>query len=418
MPRTNNIDIFKMPELTLASPQFTVNPYVPIQFDKPQSTVDDAIQSLKDINALDKEAREKDNAVQAAFADQRKLIHGDAKTLKMFDDQVAKYNQQIKDAVNANSGSYFRALNAATNAAKQAIEDKMFPQMVKIGTQVNEWKNKLKNNKNIPALRAERYSTIVDTDENFDNNFVRDNNGNIIGGNDWVSPINVVEDKTDIEMEAELKAFVAPSSSGYENSSDSYNTGANLKNKGNLGDNVNLTGADVLYRISHQGGKTTESITDKQWDDAVDAYFKLYNNEKIITERIKDDEYEYQKLKQKINNNIKSGTLTSQVDRERYEQLEKELYPDGKGATVTAKNRMKQYLKNFAHVGSFVRTKTVNNNSSQLIGNPTKDKESSYLTKSEIEALYGTISVRGAGIGVTTSGKVVREHNGKFEILQ
>lgn len=367
MPRTNNIDIFKMPELTLASPQFTVNPYVPIQFDKPQSTVDSAIQSLKDINALDKENSDKFTELQMQFDnDKFNNIFDNEESRKAFDEQTKKYITEVENVannsytgVNSKTVNMFRTGKAITQLAKNYTGDKVINGLKKQKLEADEtlkFIDSMFGNGKIDGLRRDRLKHELKT--RYNPNIIRDKvTGEAIGVGEWKPNIDLIEKLDTAKFAATIQALTAPkdNTSGGTGNTLSFVSG-NLKDQkeGRLG------GADTYLKSETKGGHThIKELSTKMLDKTYNA---LKDNGLIrqLDAELDDMLYQIQDYTERINNEGLSEAEKSSYNS-RIEELNNFLYDGGPGGGHPNREKLEKKLIQLIHQGAYKNIDSISN---------------------------------------------------------
>ena len=309
-------------EIGLISPQVQMATFTPLEF-KPQFIDPEHFKSVIDkMDAADAEAQKEKTAIDIAYAEQRKKIHQDDKTRAEFDKIVEGYNQKVKDAVEASGGSYHRLGNlmktlASDNAGNQAIAA-----MTQQQEEYDKWKEALRQRKESGKISDVRYRRLIaeqerDWNSNAEKLYHRDDNGNIVGTDTWVSSANV----TDNLNAATLSAIITQLTAYQENTKGS--SGRNpvmVDNNFKIKDKpYDINDKDGILATS-SGGRTIkiQKLTKKQLDDTFNKYIAA--NPLILTQfadEMDDLIFEYNEWEEKLNNPLLSDSdrfkLNSQI---------------------------------------------------------------------------------------------------------
>lgn len=309
-------------EIGLTSPQVQMATFTPLEF-KPQFIDPEHFKSVIDkMDAADAEAQKEKTAIDIAYAEQRKKIHQDDKTRAEFDKIVEGYNQKVKDAVEASGGSYHRLGNlmktlASDNAGNQAIAA-----MTQQQEEYDKWKEALRQRKESGKISDVRYRRLIaeqerDWNSNAEKLYHRDDDGNIVGTDTWVSSANV----TDNLNAATLSAIITQLTAYQENTKGS--SGRNpvmVDNNFKIKDKpYDINDKDGILATS-SGGRTIkiQKLTKKQLDDTFNKYIAA--NPLILTQfadEMDDLIFEYNEWEEKLNNPLLSDSdrfkLNSQI---------------------------------------------------------------------------------------------------------
>lgn len=293
-------------EIGLTTPQVQMATFTPLEF-KPQFIDPEHFKSVIDkMDAADAEAQKEKTAIDMAYADQRKKIHKDPKTLAEFDKIVEGYNQKVKDAVNASNGSYHRLGSMMKTLAADSQNNKAIAAMTQQQEGYDEWKKELLARKSKGEINDTRYRRLIsEVEKNWsnisENLFERDENGEITSTKDWQSPMSVTNNLNAATLSAiitQLTAYQAysrtKSGSGPVMLRDDL-TVIPQKDRNLQTGNLGASSSSHTY--------TFQKLTKKQLDDTFNKYIAANPNVlNQFAEEMDDLIFELHEWEDKLNN--------------------------------------------------------------------------------------------------------------------
>lgn len=346
-------------EIGLTTPQVQMATFTPLEFKWQGVDPEFLSKHLQYADAKDAEARKEKTAIDAAYAEQRKQVHNDEESLKMFDAQVEDYNKKVKEAVDANMGTYHRLGNVMEGLKSEALHSKLIPALTDSNTRYQKWVDTdINARQDIDDLSKEYYRDKAE--KNYSNNFVKDKDGNVIGS-DWKPNVQVYADLHTEDIAKIALAFAAyQEKAGGGNSADVYTIGADGKatkigidKKGNLKGYENLAGASSGSYITKAGNSAWNwtKLTHKQLCDTLDDYLA---SSPQLREQIRDD---FSKQLYKKNKAVEALKNRESLDADTIDKYESQIkdfdkyYKGGQGGGYVSyldvyANRIKDFLVN------------------------------------------------------------------------
>ena len=201
-------------QFSLARPQLEYSQYTPVEFKPVYTDPEFLSKHLDKMDTADAEAQKEKTAIDMAYADQRKKIHKDPKTLAEFDKIVDGYNQKVKDAVDASNGSYHRLGAMMKTLAADSQGNKAIAAMTQQQEGYDEWKKELLARKSKGEINDTRYRRLIsEVEKNWgnisENLFERDENGEITSTKDWQSPMSVTNNLNAATLSAIITQLTA-----------------------------------------------------------------------------------------------------------------------------------------------------------------------------------------------------------------
>lgn len=349
-------------EFSLTNPPVQMAAYTPLEF-KPQGINPEFLANRLDkMDAADAENQKQKTAIDLAYAKQREQVHADPESLRLFDEQVNAYNEKVKQAVDASSGSYHRLGAMMQNLAADSQSNKLLNALTKANTEYQNWvKTDIDSRNDIDDLSKEYYRDLAE--RTYTNSFVNDKDGNVIGS-DWKPNVQVYSDLQSEDLAKIALAFTAyQQKAGGGNNSDIYALDQTGKaTKIGFDKNKKLQGYDALVGAKSGAtiGANTSSkwdwtrLTSKQLDETLDAYIRSNSQ---LRERIRDDFNKQKYKRDKAYKALQDPSNLSQDTIAQYQEVLKEFdtyYQPGAagGSTSYIKvyaDKIKDILKNSAY---------------------------------------------------------------------
>lgn len=338
-------------EIGLTTPQVQMATFTPLEF-KPQFIDPEHFKSVVDkMDAADAENLVKETAIKDAFRKRRANVHNDAKTLAMFDEQVKNYEQQIKDAVNNNGGSYHRLGRLMSNMASEAVNDTLFTALESAETQRKEWvKNNVDNNNGLSPASKRFYRWKVE--QNFDNGLIYDKNdpNKVIGNKEWDSNVNVYDDLNPTQIAAVIGKITAFKRKASKDTTGAYGVwDKDAKGKIVPGSNAKENQDNITFSVT--SGFEREWLSEAQLNKTFDD---LYNIDPTLPHQFEAEYekkiFEYNEFKETLNDPTKSEEL-KQIARDNVAKFEVEFGTPGnrKDYKHFFASKLKEYIDNQAY---------------------------------------------------------------------
>ena len=293
-------------QFSLARPQLEYSQYTPVEFKPVYTDPEFLSKHLDKMDTADAEAQKEKTAIDMAYADQRKKIHKDPKTLAEFDKIVDGYNQKVKDAVDASNGSYHRLGAMMKTLAADSQGNKAIAAMTQQQEGYDEWKKELLARKSKGEINDTRYRRLIsEVEKNWsnisENLFERDENGEITSTKDWQSPMSVTNNLNAATLSAiitQLTAYQAysrtKSGSGPVMLRDDL-TVIPQKDRNLQTGNLGASSSSHTY--------TFQKLTKKQLDDTFNKYINANPNVlNQFAEEMDDLIFELHEWEDKLNN--------------------------------------------------------------------------------------------------------------------
>lgn len=293
-------------QFSLARPQLEYSQYTPVEFKPVYTDPEFLSKHLDKMDTADAEAQKEKTAIDMAYADQRKKIHKDPKTLAEFDKIVDGYNQKVKDAVDASNGSYHRLGTMMKTLAADSQGNKAIAAMTQQQEGYDEWKKELLARKSKGEINDTRYRRLIsEVEKNWgkisENLFERDENGEITSTKDWQSPMSVTNNLNAATLSAIITQLTA-----YQAYSKTKSGSGPVMLRDDLTiipqkDRNLQTGNLAASSSSHT--YTFQKLTKKQLDDTFNKYINANPNVlNQFAEEMDDLIFELHEWEDKLNN--------------------------------------------------------------------------------------------------------------------
>lgn len=256
---------------------------------------------------------EAQKALDTAIATARQGLHNDKETYEWFDNFVQSHIQKVKDY--AAIGDYDKALKAAKQAAIDITSDKEYTARVQRNLQYSEAEKKVQAMFDKGEINETTYNRWKDENAYYDD-FITDDQGNVIGTNTWNNDWTPVDD-------IDLYKFFEETSKGIEEEVESRGGGAAIPQEDGT---IKQTNSDSQFHRKTPE-RIREAIRKRFGDDGGAAYFAQHYRNQM---------YEYNKLDDTIDD-LKLQLLDENLSDADRRQLQAELDFD---------NNRRKYLEN------------------------------------------------------------------------
>lgn len=328
---TYGIQEYKPQQLSLTYNPVQLSTFTPVFYEpKP---IDDSMlfKAVDKMDAVANQVNEQDKETRKAFAEMRKNIHQDSNTLAEFDNIVADYNNKIKQEVDVNFGDKSKLLNFVSDLSLKPFEDKTIGAMTKANTEFNKWKEWLDNKRKSKEISDTRYKRLIaEANSKFDNNFIYDDNNNIVGADEWQSNVEVYDNLNPATLSAiitQLTAYQQSSTSKETSNPVQINDKMQPYEKGT--ENINQSNVTLGIQSSERGSSIQE-LSVKQLQKTFKDYIAANPTVMVqFGEELADLIYEYDEWQKRLDD-----PKTTEVNKNkiRSQMKERESIIFGKGA--------------------------------------------------------------------------------------
>lgn len=300
---TYGIQEYKPQQLSLTYNPIQLSTFTPVFYEpKP---IDDSMlfKAIDKIDEADEKARLEADKAKTAMAEKRMLIHQDADSLAKFDELTDNYMKALKQNVEANNGSWHRALAASSKLGVDFASDKTINGMIQSNIKLDKRIQELRSRNDLDENSKNMYEEEMHN--KFNNGFIYDNNDKTkIIGTDWRPNVTPV---ADLKQDDILKMAISLSSPKKSTTGGTTNTNSMINNKGekvNLKEVYDKQDQSKLIKIStSEGGEHTIELLD------FDKLKRSLNNYIVAHPEIGDqiyewkrkEEYRYKKLEEQLN---------------------------------------------------------------------------------------------------------------------
>lgn len=384
-------------EIGLTTPQVQMATFTPVELKWQGVDPEFLSKHLQYADAKDAEARKEKTAIDAAYSEQRKQVHNDAESLELFDAQVEDYNKKVKEAVDANMGSYHRLGNVMEGLKSEALNSKLIPALTDSNTRYQKWVDTdINARQDIDDLSKEYYRDKAE--RNYSNNLIKDKNGNIIGS-DWKPNVQIYAD-----LHADELAKIAIAFTAYQERAGG-DTGTHLYNIDESGKPKEITIKNSSQLFETQNPRFLSNKKTTSWDWTKLTKEQLYKTFETylaaspqIREMIREDFAKQEYKRNKALERLQNKESLSEYDIARYEDIVKDFDSNyGVGAGGGGKNFVAHYIekiKPFLANASYYRTKSITgDNLSYSGGRGSAKEEPNITTNLGSTSVFGKASV-------------------------
>ena len=224
-------------------------------------------------NTLDKITQQHEKAIEQQSAISAALA--DIKLNEAEDEWKANYIADIQKQIDNASqfGNYSTALDTAKRLAGEAFSNPALRGRMRYNENREKWIANLENRAargeiDSDTLARAKAQNVYDYQDKYDDN------GRIVGGNDWAATFEPVKDLNLDQVFNEIRALVTPS--GTSKSSSGGTSQVYLDAKGNQTTDASLA-RGVFSTVKGGGGSHSETgVTAQQWADAYDAWMRAH----------------------------------------------------------------------------------------------------------------------------------------------
>lgn len=365
-------------EIGLTTPQVQMATFTPVELKWQGVDPEFLSKHLQYADAKDAEARKEKTAIDAAYSEQRKQVHNDEESLKLFDAQVEDYNKKVKEAVDANMGSYHRLGSTMETLKSEALNSKLIPALTDSNTRYQKWVDvDINARQDIDDLSKEYYRDKAE--RNYSNNLIKDKDGNIIGS-DWKPNVQVYADLHADELAKIAIAFTAyQERAGGDTGTHLYNIDESGKPK-----EITIKNSDKLFEAKNPRFLSNKKTTSWDWTKlSKEQLYKTFETylaaSPQIREMIREDFAKQEYKRNKALERLQNRESLSEYDIARYEDIVKDFDSNyGVGAGGGGKNFVAHYIekiKPFLANASYYRTKSITGDNLSYSGGKGKPEE-------------------------------------------
>ena len=361
-----------IPNVSLAAGGFTPAAFTPFVYAPKEFDVTPLQKSLATLDERKERTDQQRAAIMSAL--------GNLKLGPEEDKWKADYANRISKRIDAAAqfGDYSAALEEATRMAGEVLSSPEVTSRVRYHEAREKWLTDLENR----AARGEIDSDTLarsKAQNTYDYQDKYDDNGRIVGGNDWVATFEPVKDLNLDQVFNEIRALVTPSSTS--KSSSGGTSQVYLDAKGNQTTDASL--ARGVFSTVKEGGRSYSEtgVTAQQWADAYDAWMKAHPEAARQFEQKRQNTiwlYKQDLMRSQDMNLSEEDRASAKANADiQYAQL-----TDGQGGLLSAENYARSIANPMFKVMEYSKTADSSESGSTLLNE-------SYLKNKTLAEAYG-----------------------------
>ena len=256
--------------MSLSTAGFSPVVFSPIEFKPVEANYGILERSLARQEARQKEAVEKQSAVDLVLGDVEFKLHNDPETLIWFNDYKNNIKNQIQTAVD--TGDYATAINTAVRLAGQIKDDTQLNSRIKANQEYQERVDETHNRRLAGQISSDTERWWLANNKFEYKDVIDENTDNIIGGTSYINLETPVADINIADFTKKAFDFVSPRQTDIQVTN---NDGTSTHDKG-----VWVTRQSIIDNLNDILDMTPDART---------AMFQRYQVEKYIYDELKND---------------------------------------------------------------------------------------------------------------------------------